>query len=595
MSLVTRVWHGDAAALPGHLSSGDPLFDGQAYELLSLLGRGGMACVYLAHQRATGRRVAIKFVESTGLNKGLLQRRLVREAHAVAAIRHPNVVEFIETGLFGSGSMFIAMEYLEGCTLRKRIDDRGSLGATEVAAIGAMIAHGVAAAHAAGIVHRDLKPSNIMLVPGQATAIAKVFDFGIAKQAIGLRSLTVPGTAIGTPQYMSPEQRRGAVDVDHRSDIYSLGVMLYRALAGRRPSPTEHERRRELTSVSTGAVDPATAAIIADLIAGCLAEEPDQRPQSMSEIAAVLESTAEPSPSSQRPTSLSLTSPWLLLSPAPTRVLARLSSLDASTSPLLHGGATDLAGTDQVLRRPPAATLRGEVAEAPSNEGSVEPIHTAAAAPIGPSLAPSPPRPASSLPSLTTHPSQRSWRAPLAGAVMLGVALTMWLWPRQAERAAMESSPATTAVVAPVAPVGLAAVGNVAPAADEVIIFETGSSTAPEFASGADRGVGGAPHRSIAERDIAIAPEHPRSVRRRTQRDRKIDERLVRDATQGRGSQDVALTSTRPSPSSSPSRPEDGDEHPVRLLPPRQGRASALPLSRTPPSKDGHDFERIVF
>ncbi len=292
MSQVTLVWADGARRESGRAVTAS---DGE-YELLDLLGRGGMATVYLARHRVTGRRVALKLVAPGDLEhlshraRGAVQRRLLREARAVSTIRHPNVVEFVDSGLIG-GSVFIVMEHLDGCSLADALEVDAVLPWPEVAAIGAMIASGVAAAHAAGIIHRDLKPGNVMLVPREPRVIAKVFDFGIAKLLESAHGLTLPGTAMGTPRYMSPEQCRGD-ELDHRTDIYSLGVLLYRALAGR--CPFEATEEGELLRMHEEAVVPPLAVAnlppgFAQIVLRCLAKAPDARFGSMHEVAVALE------------------------------------------------------------------------------------------------------------------------------------------------------------------------------------------------------------------------------------------------------------------------------------------------------------------
>ncbi|MBA2732657.1 MAG: protein kinase, partial [Acidobacteria bacterium] len=211
------------------------------YEIRSLLGAGGMGEVYLAQDTTLRRQVAIKLLPANlTANKDRLHR-FEQEAYAISSLNHPNILTIHEIGAEGS-LHFIATELIEGENLRQHIK-RNSLELREVLDIGIQIASALSAAHAAGIVHRDIKPENIMI---RRDRLAKVLDFGLAKlieqdaSAVDTKAptkalnRTEPGVVMGTTIYMSPEQARG-LEVDARTDIWSLGVMLYEMLAGRRP------------------------------------------------------------------------------------------------------------------------------------------------------------------------------------------------------------------------------------------------------------------------------------------------------------------------------------------------------------------------
>jgi eukaryotic-like serine/threonine-protein kinase len=214
------------------------------YQVLSMLGRGGMGEVYLAEDNVLGRKVAIKVLPpNPGASVARLER-FVREARAASALNHPNIITIHEIGRF-EDSHYIAEEFVEGQTLRERIT--GPLIDIAVAIdVASQVAQALSASHAAGIVHRDIKPENIMLRPD---GVVKVLDFGLAKftetgaakmtnssGAFGANSAdeTLPGTVMGTVTYMSPEQARGTA-IDGRTDIFSLGVVLYEMLCGRPP------------------------------------------------------------------------------------------------------------------------------------------------------------------------------------------------------------------------------------------------------------------------------------------------------------------------------------------------------------------------
>jgi serine/threonine-protein kinase len=210
------------------------------YRIVRLLGEGGFGEVYLAENPLLDRRAAIKVLH-TGLAKDTeLVRRFLNEARAASAIRHPNIIEVFDAGLTPEGAPYILMEFLEGISLQKCLADEGRLSVARVLQIARQAGSALGAAHAAGIVHRDLKPENLFLVPDAPGAErVKILDFGIAKIRrngfAGGTLRTQSGLIMGSPAYMSPEQCKDSADVDLRSDIYSFGVIIYQALAGRAP------------------------------------------------------------------------------------------------------------------------------------------------------------------------------------------------------------------------------------------------------------------------------------------------------------------------------------------------------------------------
>src|SRR6266542_6196275 len=209
------------------------------YEVLSLLGRGGMGEVFLAQDASLGRKVALKLLRSDFTRNEERLRRFQQEARAASALNHPNILTIHEIGHDGS-LHFMATEYVEGETLRQHLS-RARLTVGQTLDVGVQVASALAAAHQAGIIHRDIKPENIML---RTDGNVKVLDFGLAKltepktietAAPTLPQVeTAPGVVMGTVSYMSPEQARG-LTVDTRTDIWSLGVMIYEMAAGRQP------------------------------------------------------------------------------------------------------------------------------------------------------------------------------------------------------------------------------------------------------------------------------------------------------------------------------------------------------------------------
>src|SRR5438552_6638680 len=240
------------------------------YEIRSKLGQGGMGEVYLAEDRQLGRSVAIKFLTPELIADERANKRLMKEARAVASLDHPHICSVYEVGE-ADGRSFIAMQYLEGESLDARIK-RKPLDLKESLAIASQITDALAEAHSHGIVHRDIKPGNIMITTrGQA----KVMDFGLAKviqQAQVVRSeaetealLSTPGAILGTVPYMSPEQVRGEA-LDGRSDIFSLGVVLYEMRSGRHPFDSQSVAET-ISAILTR--EPLTSArYLADIPAG---------------------------------------------------------------------------------------------------------------------------------------------------------------------------------------------------------------------------------------------------------------------------------------------------------------------------------------
>jgi len=256
------------------------------YAVTSLLGAGGMGEVYRARDTRLNRDVALKILGESTASSVDSRARFEREARAVAALNHPNIVSIYDVG-FEDGVFYIVSELVEGESMRERIR-RGHLSVRELLKMAVQIADGIAAAHAAGIVHRDLKPENIMLAAGGRV---KILDFGLARQttaapdATETMNQTAPGTILGTVSYMSPEQARGA-EAGIQSDQFSFGVILYELAAGNRPFERE-TKPQTLTAILVEEPAPIETKLPAPLrwtIGRCLAKDPADRYESTRDL-----------------------------------------------------------------------------------------------------------------------------------------------------------------------------------------------------------------------------------------------------------------------------------------------------------------------
>ncbi|GIW10964.1 MAG: hypothetical protein KatS3mg061_2021 [Dehalococcoidia bacterium] len=263
------------------------------YQIVELIGRGGMATVYRGIQTALGRSVAIKVLPPLLAADEAFVARFRREAMVVAGLAHPNILPVYDFGAF-NGYLTIVMMYVQGGTLRARLGEPMAVGAA--VRLVAQVADALAYAHERGIVHRDVKPANILLARADWALLA---DFGIAHLA-DQRTLTLTGAKVGTPEYMSPEQAAGE-PVDARSDLYSLGVVLYELLSGRVPyrAPTTlatlHLHLHAPLPPITAARPDLPPGLVA-VVERALAKSPAERFASAAEFREALEATLEPVP-----------------------------------------------------------------------------------------------------------------------------------------------------------------------------------------------------------------------------------------------------------------------------------------------------------
>lgn len=266
------------------------------YQILSMVGSGGMGEVYKAEDLKLGRTVALKLLPAGNVTDTQSRRRFLREARAASALNHPNIVT-IHAIEQADGQDFIVMEFVEGRTLKALIETQ-PLGYEQVVSLGIQIADALSAAHSAGIIHRDIKPANLLVT---AQGNAKVLDFGLAKKfrsssnslnqdaEVSTTGITEAGLIMGTVSYMSPEQARGE-DLDARSDVFSLGCVLYEAATGKRPfnGGSALSVMHEIATadpVPTSSINPKLPTEFDSLIQRCLAKEKESRLQSAAELA----------------------------------------------------------------------------------------------------------------------------------------------------------------------------------------------------------------------------------------------------------------------------------------------------------------------
>lgn len=263
------------------------------YEVLRLLGEGGMGQVYLVRHLSLDRRFAMKVLRRDLARDADLAARFIDEARATASIHHPNVVAITDFGRLADGVPYFVMEHLEGETLGRVIKAGGSIPAARAVRILEQVASALGAAHDAGIVHRDLKPDNVFLVGGMRDGASaddvRLVDFGAAK-IVGSSRVTRQGVVFGTPHYMSPEQA-GGHPVDHRADVYALGVILYEMFTGRVPFEADTYMGVLTQHMFVQPVPPSRIAPRSELGAlealtlRCLAKKPEERFASMLEFA----------------------------------------------------------------------------------------------------------------------------------------------------------------------------------------------------------------------------------------------------------------------------------------------------------------------
>jgi serine/threonine protein kinase len=410
-----------------------------SYRILRKIGSGGMGAVYVAEHTLIGRQAAIKVLHHEMSHRKNLVTRFFNEARAATAVKHPGIVEIYDFGYHTDGSAYIVMEYLEGETLAARLHRTGTLPAARAAVLGRQVAGALGAAHAKRIVHRDLKPENIFIVrdpdivDGERT---KLLDFGIAKLVAGDRrgmSKTRTGEVMGTPTYMSPEQSKGAGNVDARTDLYALGCILFEMVCGRPPFVAEGGGEVIAQHILVPVPAPSSIAPVTpeleQFLLRALAKDPADRFQSAEEMSAALQ-VAVPAGSSPLASAASR-APAHGRSPASPQVTtlsgAHSTTRSAPTTRMrgwialvvavmgISGGVTGIAigkcsGAGARLAKAPEPPMAARQAAATSAKPTPpEPVATPRTPEPAPSApAPIPPAPAPSPPTEPSPPAQKT-------------------------------------------------------------------------------------------------------------------------------------------------------------------------------------------
>lgn len=444
----------EKALEPGALIAG-------RYRLERPLGEGGMATVWEAIHVVTRRVVAMKFLRESLRSKQELRLRFLIEASAASALQHPNVVEILDVFDAEEQLPVMVMELLRGETLGQKLDRDERLGLEETATLLLPVLSAVGMAHAHGIVHRDLKPDNVFLASTDAGIVPKVLDFGIAKLTAGHHAehgapalRTVTGSILGTPCYMAPEQATGDAPIDHRADVWSMGVILYECLSGTRPIEGENVAQVVARLVTAGIIplerlapdlpDEVSRAVTNMLVRDTLARTPDLRevfallgrhtrakapgfgPPATGETPSAIASsvpTVLPAESLRKESRADPRAPTLLSQPMPSSLTLTTGRrvLQAKRSPAFTLAFAALVAGAVVLTvwllRAPRPELPATIASSPTVAPPLESAAATAAEPSPPSTGPSSPASAA-VPSTsakkTSRPSPKS--APRAPA-----------------------------------------------------------------------------------------------------------------------------------------------------------------------------------
>jgi serine/threonine-protein kinase len=398
---------------------GDVLAD--KYRVDRVLGLGGMGVVVAATHLELDKKVALKFMLPHALTVPIAIERFTREARAAVRLRSEHVAQVLDVGKLASGSPYMVMEFLEGSDLGAVLEQRGALPVVEAVDYLLQACEAVAEAHALGIVHRDLKPRNLFLTQRlDRSALVKVLDFGISKVMPKLgedHALTRTNDVMGSPSYMSPEQIKASRDVDGRTDIWGLGVILYELLSGRVPFLADTMPQLcglVLTEPPTplGTLKPALPASLIAVVEKCLAKKQEDRFQTVADLATALESfmPARSHLSAQRARALAATT-----NPMMSPAAASLRPVDPSLKRVNVSAGTTVSWADTVLATPKgkraAALAAGGIVTVIALAGLTAATMKKRGSPVG-GLVPLP----SGVPSVIATPAESATLTVMGGA-----------------------------------------------------------------------------------------------------------------------------------------------------------------------------------
>jgi serine/threonine-protein kinase len=409
---------------------------GDRYQVVALLGSGGMADVYEVEHRALGVRFALKLLSQDLSKNPTLKARFEREARAVAKLSSPHIVSIVDCGTTQDGAPYFVMERLRGSELRRTLQTDGVLAVQRTLHIGIGVCRALEVAHTAGVIHRDLKPENLYLVQGSdERELCKVLDFGVAK-LIG-ENPTLPGTLMGTARYMAPEQIGAAAEIGPATDVFALGGILFECLVGKPPFAADTLERvlyaiMNEAAPSLSELRPELPPGLCRLVERMLAKAPAERPQSASEVATALSSLTHSeaptrvgendatlvqvevpaslvapegaAPQTKRSSSLVVATLAFVLGAGLGIVIGRSASSSAASAPGTELSAAEAAPQPASAVAPEASTARAEapVAASVSAVTAMPPAaapalpaikRAAAAASLAPASPASPPKP----------------------------------------------------------------------------------------------------------------------------------------------------------------------------------------------------------